>query len=128
MIFSLIFSVFAMAEFKFSTLKEAEKVIGNGKPVMLEVGAQSCVNCKKMNEILKPIMDKHPNYQIFDIILKSPAINILDSRPRQSDQEKLGVNAIPVQIFYDGSGKEVYRHIGILTSDQLYSIFKKMGF
>lgn len=124
----LVFSAFMAAGFKFSTLDEAQKYIGKGKPVMLEVGAESCVNCKKMNQILAPIMEKHPNYRIFDIILRAPAVNILDSRPQQSDQEKLGVSAIPVQIFYDGKGKEVYRHIGILSSDQLYSIFKKMGF
>ncbi len=127
-IIMLVFSAFMAAGFKFSTLDEAQKYIGKGKPVMLEVGAESCVNCKKMNQILAPIMEKHPNYRIFDIILRAPAVNILDSRPQQSDQEKLGVSAIPVQIFYDGKGKEVYRHIGILSSDQLYSIFKKMGF
>jgi thioredoxin 1 len=127
-IITLIFSAFVMADFKFSTLKDASRYIGKGKPVLLEVGAESCVNCKKMNEILAPIMAKHPNYRIFDIILKAPAVNILDSRPQVSDQEKLKVTAIPVQIFYDGSGKEVYRHIGVLTSDQLFTVFKKLRF
>jgi len=86
------------------------------------------VNCKKMNAILAPIMAKYPNYRIYDILLKAPAVNILDSRPQVSIADQLHVGAIPAQIFYDAQGKEVYRHVGILTSDQLMDIFKKLKF
>jgi thioredoxin 1 len=113
---------------KFTPYKTAEKYIGKGKPVMLEIGAESCVNCKKMNAILAPIMAKHPNYRIFDILLKPPAVNILSGRPAVSIEKKLNIHAIPVQIFYDGSGKEVYRHVGILSESQLMTIFKKLKF
>jgi len=126
----LILPVFLSAEavIKFTTYETAAKYIGNGKPVMLEIGAESCVNCKEMNRILAPIMAKHPNYQIFDILLKAPVVNILNPRPQVKLEDKLNIHAIPVQIFYDGKGKEVYRHTGILTSDQLYTVFRKMGF
>jgi thioredoxin 1 len=113
---------------KFTSYKTAAKQIGKGKPVMLEVGAESCVNCKKMNAILAPIMAKHPHYRIYDILLKPPAVNILDGRPTESLEDKLNIHAIPVQIFYDASGKEVYRHTGILEADQLMKIFRKMKF
>jgi thioredoxin 1 len=118
----------AEATITFTPYKSAAKYIGQGKPVMLEVGAESCVNCKKMNEILAPIMAKHPNYRIYDIILKPPAVNILSGRPAVSTEEKLKIKAIPAQIFYDASGKEVYRHVGILSAEQLYKIFKQMKF
>lgn len=95
---------------------------------MLEVGAESCVNCKTMNKILAPIVAKHPHYRIYNIILKSPAVNILDPRPQVSIADKLKVHAIPVQIFYDAAGKEVYRHTGILNEGQLNTIFKKLKF
>ena len=114
--------------FTFAQYSDAAKVIGKGRPVMLEVGAESCVNCKKMNEILTPIVARHPHYQIFDIILKAPAVNILDPRPQVTLEQKLNIHAIPTQIFYNGSGKEVYRHIGILDAGQLASIFKKLKF
>jgi len=113
---------------KFTPYKTAKKYIGKGKPVMLEVGAESCVNCKEMNRILAPIVARHPNYRIFDIILKPPAVNILSSRPQVSIEEELRIHAIPAQIFYDASGKEVYRHTGILTAQQLETIFKKLKF
>jgi len=112
----------------FAQYTDAVKVIGKGKPVMLEIGAESCVNCIKMNGILAPIMAQHPHYQIFDIIMKAPVVNILDSRPKVSLEEKLNIRAIPTQIFYDGSGKEVYRHTGILTPEQLKTVFKKLKF
>ncbi len=120
--------VLADATITFTPYETAAKYIGQGKPVMLEVGAESCVNCKKMNAILAPIMARHPNYKIFDIILKAPAVNILSSRPQVSIEEKLKIHAIPTQIFYDASGKEVYRHTGILTADQLKTVFNKLKF
>jgi thioredoxin 1 len=120
--------VLAETTIKFTEYKDAARYIGKGKPVMLEVGAESCVNCKKMNAILAPIMAKHPRYRIYDIILRAPAINILDPRPQVSTEETLKIHAIPTQIFYDAKGKEVYRNIGILSESQLYSIFKKMNF
>jgi len=113
---------------RFTPYKTAAQQIGKGKPVMLEVGAESCVNCKKMNAILAPIMAKHPNYRIYDVLLKAPAVNILDPRPQKSIADILHVSAIPVQIFYNAQGKEVYRHVGILEADQLKTIFKKLKF
>ncbi len=124
----IIAPAFAMAQVKFTPYATAAKYIGQGKPVMLEVGAESCVNCIEMNRILAPIIAKHPNYRIFDIILKPPAVNILSGRPPVSIEEKLRIHAIPAQIFYDASGKEVYRHTGILTAQQLETIFKKLHF
>ena len=120
--------VLADATITFTPYKTAAQSIGKGKPVMLEVGAESCVNCKQMNAILAPIMAQHPNYKIFDIILQAPAVNILSSRPQVSIEEKLKIHAIPTQIFYDASGKEVYRHTGILTADQLKTVFNKLKF
>ncbi len=118
----------ADATITFTPYKTAAQSIGKGKPVMLEVGAESCVNCKEMNAILAPIIAKHPNYKIFDVLLKPPVVNILDPRPQVSIEDQLKVHAIPVQIFYDKSGKEIYRHTGILTADQLKTAFKKFGF
>ena len=118
----------AGATIKFTPYKTAAQYIGKGKPVMLEIGAESCVNCQEMNRILAPIMARHPDYWIFDILLKPPVVNILDSRPSVSLEKKLNIHAIPVQIFYDASGKEVYRHTGILTKEQLNIAFKKFKF
>lgn len=120
--------VLADVTITFTPYKTAAQSIGQGKPVMLEVGAESCVNCKQMNAILAPIMVQHPNYQIFDIILTAPAVNILSSRPQVSIEETLKIHAIPAQIFYDASGKEVYRHTGILTPEQLKTVFHKLKF
>ena len=120
--------VIAEATITYTPYKTAAQYIGKGKPVMLEVGAESCVNCKQMDTILAPIMAQHPNYQIFDILLKAPAVNILDSRPKASIGDTLKVHAIPTQIFYDASGKEVYRHTGVLTTDQLKTVFNKLKF
>jgi len=118
----------AEATITFTPYKTAARYIGKGKPVMLEVGAESCVNCKTMNSVLAPIMAKHPNYRIYDIILKPPAVNILSGRPAVSTEEKLNIHAIPAQIVYNGKGQEVYRHTGILSTKELYYIFKKFNF
>ncbi len=40
---------------------------------------------------------------------------------------KSGIMAIPTQIFYDGSGKEVTRHIGFYAKEDIVTQLKKMG-
>jgi thioredoxin 1 len=38
-----------------------------------------------------------------------------------------GIMAIPTQIFFDGSGKEVARHIGFFPKEDIIAQLNKMG-
>jgi thioredoxin 1 len=46
-----------------------------------------------------------------------------DPRPAQY----FGIRAIPTQIFFDKNGKEVYRHLGYMSEEDIVKQFKSMG-
>jgi len=130
LLIAFMFSSFALAGITFAPYTKATGHIGKGKPVMLEVGTKDCAGCKAMHAILGPYIQKHPSYQIFyvDVNEKLGKRAILDTRPRKTVGDTLVIGGYPVQVFYDKSGREVYRHSGVLTETQLDSICKKLGF
>lgn len=92
--------------------------IGKGKPTFLEVGSDSCHSCKIMSQILYETTQKHPEYNIY-------FINVKKERDAAST---LKIMMIPTQIIYDKDGNEVYRHIGLLSEDELVQLFTRYQF
>lgn len=103
---------------KESKYKYVEQSIGKGKPYFLEVGSDSCYSCQVMGSMLYKVTQKHPEYNIH-------FINVKKERRAAYD---LKVMMIPTQIIYDKNGKEVYRHIGALSTNELYKILEENKF
>ncbi len=133
-LFSLFFVTLLWGQVTFTPYATAKSYIGKGKPVMLELGTRDCSGCKRMNAILEPFMKKHPTYRIFDVLInerpkrKASAADLLGGHSTKTLEEELKMNGYPYQIFYDKNGREVYRHAGVLTADQLETICRKLGF
>ncbi|MMZ65711.1 Thioredoxin [compost metagenome] len=100
---------------KESQYKSVEQSIGKGKPFFLEVGSDSCYSCQEMGKMLYKVKQKHPAYNIHFINVKK----------EREAARTLEVRMIPTQIIYDKSGKEVYRHIGVLSQDELNNLLKQ---
>ena len=45
--------------------------------------------------------------------------------PAMGDQ--FGLKMIPTQILYDASGKEVFRHIGYFSHDDILAKYRELG-
>lgn len=115
-VFLLFFTSMTFAEehmIKESPYKQVQQSIGKGKPYFLEVGSNSCRSCKIMGSRLHQITQEHPEYNIH-------FINVQKERDAASI---LKIMMIPTQIIYDKEGKEVYRHIGLLSEDELVQLF-----
>jgi len=113
----MLFAFEALAEehmLKESKCKYVKKSIGKGKAYFLEVGSDSCRSCQIMGNMLYKVAKKHPQYNIH-------FINVKKEREAARD---LKVMMIPTQIIYDKNGKEVYRNIGVLGSNELNNLFK----
>ena len=103
---------------KESEYKYVESSIGKGKPYFLELGAHSCSSCQIMNGMLYKVKQANSLYNIHFINVK-----------RERDvAQKLKIRMIPTQIIFDKDGKEVYRHIGVLGTNELNELFAKYGF
>ena len=48
-------------------------------------------------------------------------------REKQILAARYGVETIPVQIFFDKSGKEVFRHIGFFPQEEIEKKLTEMG-
>jgi len=119
LVFLFLASLFASdAMLQASKYEFVSQSIGKGKPYFLEVGAESCRSCQIMGQMLYKIVQKHPNYNIH-------FINVAKDRKTAMD---LGIGMIPTQIIYDKEGEEVYRHIGMLSNEQISKLFDEHKF
>jgi thioredoxin-like negative regulator of GroEL len=96
----------------------AASVVGQGKPVLLELGSDQCVPCKMMTPILKELSQQYP--QQFTVAFH-------DVWKDASVGEKYGISIIPTQILFDKDGKELFRHEGFFAKDQILAKWKELG-
>ncbi|WP_300673383.1 thioredoxin family protein [Desulfoluna sp.] len=85
---------------------------------MLDLGAHTCIPCKMMAPI---ITDLQKEYQ------GKASILFIDIKENRSQAQKYGIRAIPTQIFYDKTGKEVKRHVGFIDKKGIVAILKDLG-
>jgi thiol-disulfide isomerase/thioredoxin len=89
-----------------------------GKPTMAEFGASGCVPCDMMQPILEKLMKKYPDQ-----------LNVVFVHVRENQllAARFGIRVIPVQVFYDDKGKEVFRHQGFYAKAEVLKQIKKLG-
>lgn len=90
-----------------------------GKPALYEFGAGYCVSCKEMAKIMAELKPQYGDQ--------------LEVRMVYADKEKdlfrqYKIMLIPTQVFLDASGKEVDRHIGALSKDEVVKKLKELKF
>ena len=84
----------------------------------IELGADRCIPCKKMQPIMKEIAAAYPDrvQVVFYDVWKDPA-----------PAEKYGIQLIPTQVFVDQKGKEIARHVGLFPKEEILALLKKQG-
>jgi thioredoxin 1 len=85
---------------------------------MVDLGAHKCIPCKMMAPILKKMTAEYEG---------RAAVIFIDVWKDPSQSKKFKISTIPTQIFFDAQGKEVYRHQGFLSEEDIVSQFTKMG-
>jgi thioredoxin 1 len=85
---------------------------------MVDLGAGKCIPCKMMAPILDKLQKEYAG---------RAAIVFIDVWEDRSQSQKFGISSIPTQIFYDKSGKEIYRHEGFLAEEGIVAKLKELG-
>jgi len=96
------------------TLSKKDKAI----PMLMDLGAGKCIPCKMMAPILEELKQEYAgkmDVQFVDV-WKNPAPG-----------KKYGVRVIPTQIFFDASGKELFRHEGFISKEDILAKWKELG-
>ena len=88
-----------------------------GKPALYEFGAGYCFSCKEMEKVMAELKTSHSDQVEFRMIY-------VDKEEPLFKQYK--VMLIPTQVFLDASGKEVDRHMGVLTKEEVLKKLKEL--
>ncbi len=88
------------------------------KPTMVEFGATGCVSCDMMQPILENLRKKYWD-RLNVVFVHVGEEQILGAR--------YGITSIPVQAFFDKTGKEVFRHTGFYPQAEVEKKLSEMG-
>ena len=89
------------------------------KPALYEFGAGYCFSCKEMEKVMAELKTSHSDQVEFRMVY-------VDKEKDLFTQCKILM--IPTQVFLDASGKEVERHIGPLTKEEVIQKLKELKF
>lgn len=89
-----------------------------GMVTMVDLGATQCIPCKMMAPILAKLEKKYTG---------RAAIVFLDVWKDPKPAHRFSIGGIPTQIFFDKDGKEIFRHLGFLSEEEIVRRLKDMG-
>ncbi len=95
-----------------------DKARKSQKPSLVDFGASGCKPCDMMAPILETLKKKYEG-----------KLNVIFIHVRQQEilASRYGVQSIPIQVFYDKDGKEVFRHTGFFPQDEIEKKLKEIG-
>jgi thioredoxin 1 len=87
-------------------------------PKLLDLGAGKCVPCKMMAPILDQMKKDYAG---------SLEVEFIDVWKNRDAAKQYGVEMIPTQIFFDSNGKELFRHTGFFSKEDILAKWKELG-
>lgn len=85
---------------------------------IVDLGSASCIPCKMMAPILEKLEKKYKG---------RAAIIFIDLRYQREAAQQFGMRAIPTQVFFDKNGREISRHVGFMSEEDIVAQLKAMG-
>ncbi|MBI5656216.1 MAG: thioredoxin family protein [Geobacter sp.] len=114
----LLFATVAHAELPSASPTVINQALQSGKPTVIDLGARTCIPCKKMAPILESLAGEYRG---------RASILFIDVHEDQAAAQKFRVQMIPTQIFFDAQGKEIKRHMGFLDREAIVKELKVAG-
>jgi thioredoxin 1 len=87
-------------------------------PRLVDLGAKKCIPCKMMAPILDELKKEYAGRM---------EVEFIDVWANPDAGKKYGIQMIPTQIFYDASGKELFRHSGFFAKEDILAKWKELG-
>jgi thiol-disulfide isomerase/thioredoxin len=95
-----------------------DKARASGRPTLAEFGATGCTPCDMMQPILDGLRKNYED-KLNVVFVHVGEEQLLGAR--------YGIRSIPVQVFFDASGREVFRHMGFFAEQEIVNQLTKMG-
>lgn len=95
-----------------------DKARASGRPSLVDFGSKGCRPCDMLAPILEALKTK------YDGRANVLFVSVMQERILAA---RYGIEAIPVQIFFDKDGKEVSRHVGFFPQEEIEKQMAMMG-
>ncbi|OPY78862.1 MAG: Thioredoxin [Syntrophorhabdus sp. PtaU1.Bin153] len=95
--------------------------LGKGRqklPCLVDVGADNCPPCARMKPVLEELKKEYAGVLVVELV---------DAGKNPEAGQQYGVRSVPTQIFYDVNGKELKRHLGFISKQDIVDEFQKLG-
>lgn len=89
-----------------------------GQPALVDFGAEGCGPCDMMTPILAELETE---------LAGKCTILFVPVREQPILAARYGIRSIPVQVFFDATGREVFRHLGFFPKDKIMEKLAEMG-
>jgi len=90
-----------------------------GQPALYEFGAKYCIPCKEMKAVMAALKTSHGDQMEFRMVY------VDEEKPLFGQYQ---IVAIPTQVFLNAEGKEVDRHLGALSKEEVIKKLKELKF
>jgi len=87
-------------------------------PRLVDLGADKCIPCKQMAPILEELKTAYAGQL---------EVEFIDVWKNPDAGGQYGIRMIPTQIFFDASGKELFRHEGFYGKEDMLAKWKELG-
>jgi thioredoxin 1 len=92
--------------------------VPTGVPRLVDLGSVTCIPCQMMAPVLEELKKEYAGRL---------SVEFYDVRENPDAATKYGIKLIPTQIFFDASGKELFRHEGFFAKDGILAKWKELG-
>lgn len=87
-------------------------------PRLLDIGSDQCIPCKMMAPIIEELKKEYAGRL---------EVEFVDVWKNPDQGERYGIRLIPTQIFFDAAGKELFRHEGFFSKEDILGKWKEFG-
>jgi thioredoxin 1 len=87
-------------------------------PRLVDLGSDQCIPCKMMAPILEELKKEYAGRL---------EVEFVDVWKNSAEAERYGIKLIPTQIFFDALGKELFRHEGFFSKEDILGKWKELG-
>jgi len=87
-------------------------------PRLVDLGSTTCIPCKMMAPILEDLKTKYVGQM---------QVEFIDVNVSADAAKAFGIKLIPTQVFLDASGRELYRHEGFFSREDILAKWNELG-
>jgi thioredoxin 1 len=99
--------------------RPASPIVNKSLPRLVDLGADKCVPCKMMAPILRDLREEFKG---------KVQVDFIDVWKEPQPGRDYKIRVIPTQIFFNAQGKELFRHEGFYSREEILAKWRELGF